>query len=189
MNKRYLVYCLFLSLAPVFFMTFAISIAQIAWERFAGVSLIFASANAVVSGVWIALSTYSWFALRFPRRLHPAGRRTVQDCTCENMQAFTFYLSLVIPIVSLGALGGSVGFVSFWISVALAVPLLLRTGSCVMNPVLVGFGLNLYRVTVSGGKDEMLFVSCRKLSVGEFVYPILISPPFYFDGAIDAHGA
>lgn len=189
MNKRYLGYCLFLSLAPVFFMTFAISVVQIAWERFTDVSLILASVNAAASGMWIALSTCSWFALRLSYRLHPTGRRIVQDCTCENMQVFTFYLSLVIPIVSLGALGGPVGFTSFWISVALAVPLLLRTGSCVMNPVLVGFGFNLYRVTVDGGKDEMLFVSRRKLSVGEFVYPILISPPFYFDGANNTHGA
>ena len=188
MSNRYFVYCLALSLAPVFFMTFAISVVQICGQALAGVSLTLAQVNAAASVLWIVFSAYSWFALRISRRSHPIGRRVIRDCTCENMQAFTFYLSLVIPIVSLGALGGMVGFVSFWLSIALAVPLLLRTGGCVMNPVLVGFGLNLYRVTIEGEKDEKIFISRRHLSTGGFVYPILISPSFYFDGAVSSHG-
>ena len=150
-RTKALLYAL-ISLCPLFFMSMSISVLRYVFR--AGKEEEYCScldlSTAVGSALLFLIGIVGvvWYKKRADSRQYVLYRVEVADES--NEQALTFYLSVILPVISNAAVDGLVGFVCFWMIVLMTIALLIRTKACYANPVLVMLGLNLFRVTVHG---------------------------------------
>lgn len=75
-----------------------------------------------------------------------------------------FYLTVIIPLISLGVLNGWSSFIAFILTTSFLIWLMWRTNTWYQNPILLAFGFHFYKARIENGKDSIVFVSKNELS-------------------------
>lgn len=180
------------SLIPLFFVSFVLYAAE-AIECYREVAEYFFSCErgllALLNGILSAICLIAGcIGIRFIEKKEDIAGPPSLEVVClkgRNDQALTFFLTVIIPMVSIGMMNDVQGALCFWLSVGMLIVLIARTETCFDNPVLVMMGFYLYEAsltTLGGGGDSVtrFIITRSKLSENTRVSAIKLSNRYWY---------
>lgn len=165
-----------LSLSPLFLVAFILSILHVAVAQNASAASyevqplthVFHMFTIVASAlVLVAALLGSFYMSQKRKRRGGPGFYKVLEVVDGNEQALTFFTAIVVPVISLAVSSDIAAYICFWLIVFMLVPLLVKTGTCYWNPVLVMFGCCLYEAAFAEIDGEVRIISWNGIKVGD----------------------
>lgn len=81
-----------------------------------------------------------------------------------DAKGFDFYLTVIVPLISLGVLHGWSAFIAFILTASFLIWLMWKTDTWYQNPILIAFGFHFYAACLGCEHTCIVFVSKRELS-------------------------
>lgn len=151
-------------MSPLFVLTLVYSASVYFWEQ--NNSSCFVLVSGCLAVVFILISAFSLYDFSREADFKDDTTGIEVESFCDKSEsAFTFFLSVIIPIFSLNQMGQISGFLCYWLLVGIVVALIVRTNTYRSNPVLVLLGFKYYEI--KSESDTWLVISKNKIKTGD----------------------
>lgn len=172
-SKRFLkIGTMLLSFSPLYFIACVVSLISLNTAS-SQQECVLGLISAVISFLVIALSLIMlWFLHSKTACRQAATGRLVKKIDEKSTESLSFFVTIIIPLISLSTVSTLQGFACFWLSTAMIMLLAYQMDICWQNPMLSLLGFRVYRTRyeIPGGEEKTTFVFIKnRLQVGDVI--------------------